>query len=100
MIDEKESKLRFQRCNQNVRKYLSGANVHEKSTTKLPFLLFFMISRAFTSSSLQSLLLLQTAAVTVAYVYTTVVTVSMRRLSMNGCVLCLKLASIVSLHGP
>ena len=44
------------------------------------------------SSQLQSSMMLQTAVVAVTYVCMTVITISinLRRLSMRGCVLCLK----------
>ena len=51
-----------------------------------------LIASASTSSPLQSLLMLPTPVVAVTYVCMTVITISinLRRLSMKGCVLCLK----------
>ena len=51
-----------------------------------------LIACASTSSPLQSLLMLQTPVVAVTYVCMTIITISinLRRLSMKGCVLCLK----------
>ena len=48
-----------------------------------------LMACASTSSPLQSLLMLQTPVVAVTYVCMTVITISIR-LSMKGCVLCLK----------
>ena len=73
----------------NIKVFLSPINKPQLSYLSSYCLLSACAS---TSSPLQSLLMLQTPVVAVTYVSMTVITISinLRRLSMKGCVLCLK----------